>query len=269
MSADEKTTTRSLEKEIEIDAPLEVVWRALTEAEELKRWFPLDARVVPGVGGSIWMSWGPTCEGTAKIEVWEPNRHLGYVEPSPPHRKVAVDYFIESRGGKTVLRLVHSGFEVKEGWDDEYETVNSGWASFLKGLRHYLTHHPATPRHLVWARVDGMADREAVWNKLLNQGLHAAAPLKEGDRYRFETDNGLLFEGTVEVFRPPIHFAGSVDNLNDSFLFLEMEPGRDQYRPAIWLSTYGMSSEKAEDLQKKTDDLLESIFSPLEKAAES
>lgn len=33
------------------------VWRALTEAEELTRWFPLQARVTPGEGGEIWMSW--------------------------------------------------------------------------------------------------------------------------------------------------------------------------------------------------------------------
>jgi len=255
-----KPMERSIEKTIEIDAPIESVWRALTEAEELKRWFPLDARVEPGVGGSIWMSWGVTCEGTAQIEVWEPNRHLGYVEPSTPPRRVAVDYYLEARGGKTILRLVHAGFEMKEGWDDEYETVNSGWASFLKGLKHYLEHHAGTPRRLVWARVDGFADRESVWKQLLREGLKAQETLKEGDRYRFQTDGGLLFEGTVEVYRPPIHFAGSVENLQNSFLFLEMEPGKDQYRPAIWLSTYGLPNETSEELESRLRDFLGELF---------
>jgi len=31
----------------------ESVWKALTNAEELKRWFPLEARAEPGKGGKI------------------------------------------------------------------------------------------------------------------------------------------------------------------------------------------------------------------------
>ena len=49
--------TRAVEREIEIDAPLAAVWKALTDADELTRWFPLNAGVTPGVGGSVWMSW--------------------------------------------------------------------------------------------------------------------------------------------------------------------------------------------------------------------
>ena len=45
--------TRTVEREIEIDAPLAAVWRAHTDAEEVTRWFPLHARVSPGAGGSV------------------------------------------------------------------------------------------------------------------------------------------------------------------------------------------------------------------------
>ncbi len=47
---------RSIETEIRIDAPFEAVWDALTRAEELVRWFPLEAG--ENVDGSIWMSCG-------------------------------------------------------------------------------------------------------------------------------------------------------------------------------------------------------------------
>ena len=50
-----------------VHASLDAVWRALTEADELRRWFPVDARVSPGVGGSIWLSWGDGAEGEAPI----------------------------------------------------------------------------------------------------------------------------------------------------------------------------------------------------------
>jgi uncharacterized protein YndB with AHSA1/START domain len=49
--------TRACEERITLDAPAEVVWRALTDAQELMRWFPLGAEVVPGAGGSVTMSW--------------------------------------------------------------------------------------------------------------------------------------------------------------------------------------------------------------------
>ena len=67
---------REIVKRIEIDASIEDVWKALTDAEELMRWFPLDARSTPGPGGTIWFSWGPPYEGENRIEIWEPPRHL-------------------------------------------------------------------------------------------------------------------------------------------------------------------------------------------------
>ncbi|MFB3906115.1 MAG: SRPBCC domain-containing protein [Acidobacteriota bacterium] len=58
------------------EAPVERVWEALTDGKELKRWFPLEARVQPGKGGSVWMSWKNEYAGESAIAEWEPNRHL-------------------------------------------------------------------------------------------------------------------------------------------------------------------------------------------------
>jgi uncharacterized protein YndB with AHSA1/START domain len=57
-----------------------MVWRALTEAEELTRHFPLEARVTPGVGGSIWISWGGAWNGELRIEIWDPPSRLRLTE---------------------------------------------------------------------------------------------------------------------------------------------------------------------------------------------
>jgi uncharacterized protein YndB with AHSA1/START domain len=51
--AEEAKKERRVEREIEINAVVEDVWKALTDANELARWFPLEARVTPGVGGKI------------------------------------------------------------------------------------------------------------------------------------------------------------------------------------------------------------------------
>ncbi len=72
-----------LEYEIEIAAPVEAVWKALTDATELVRWFPLEAEVKPGVGGTIRLSWGPDYDGTAPISIWEPLRRFQWKEARP------------------------------------------------------------------------------------------------------------------------------------------------------------------------------------------
>jgi uncharacterized protein YndB with AHSA1/START domain len=42
---EETKQKRRIEKDIEIAAPMDEVWKALTEPKELVKWFPLGARV--------------------------------------------------------------------------------------------------------------------------------------------------------------------------------------------------------------------------------
>ena len=56
---EEAKSERRLEKEIEIAAPASEVWKALTESKELAKWFPLEARVTPGVGLKNFLVLGP------------------------------------------------------------------------------------------------------------------------------------------------------------------------------------------------------------------
>jgi uncharacterized protein YndB with AHSA1/START domain len=65
--AEERKKERRTEREVEINRPIENVWKALTDANELARWFPLAARVTPGLGGKIFVSGGPAFEGEAEI----------------------------------------------------------------------------------------------------------------------------------------------------------------------------------------------------------
>ena len=71
------------EREIMLNAPVEAVWKALTDPNELAKWFALSARVTPGRGGKIFLSWGPDCEGEAEIIAWEPNKNLRRKNNSP------------------------------------------------------------------------------------------------------------------------------------------------------------------------------------------
>ncbi len=241
---------KKIEVEVEIAADAETVWRALSEGEELKRWFTLDARVTPGEGGAIWQSFGEGAEWESPIEVWAPGKHL---------RVAGIDYYIESRGGSTVLRLVHSGFG-DAAWQDELDTLESGWTAFLENLKHYLERHPGEPRTVAYFRhpVIPVSRQEAFARTLTALGI--SQDLRAGDRYAATTSTGDSFEGIVKVSRAPINFSATLENWSDGFLFVEMEPGRGKCRPAIWISLYGDAGRDAEALTERIRTLLERAF---------
>jgi uncharacterized protein YndB with AHSA1/START domain len=101
---------RSHETSIEIDVPIEEVWKAITEAEAISRWFAPKMTVEPGVGGFVLADWGPGLEWKTTIEVWEPNHHLRLVETrdrvmsaAPVQEslepcRLVQDYYLEAAG---------------------------------------------------------------------------------------------------------------------------------------------------------------------------
>lgn len=241
-----------VEAELAMDAGEAEVWRALTESEELKRWFPLDARVTPAAGGALWLSWGEGMDWEAPIEIWEPNRHLRTVDP-PPSR-TAVDYYIEAKGGETVLRIVQSGFGA-DAWEDEIETLNGGWRAFLATLRNYLHRHRGAPRTLAYFRHPAVPlERKEAFPRILDA---LGVPLvRAGERFE-----GELFRGVADVALPPINFSGALANLGGGFLMIEVEPGRGRCRPAVWVSLYGEAAHDAAVLQDELQQRLTRAFS--------
>ncbi|MCI0416288.1 SRPBCC domain-containing protein [bacterium] len=221
------TPTRSIERALEIDAPVEKVWKALTDAKELTRWFPLDAKVTPGKGGSIFYSWGPPYEGNNEIEIWEPNQRLKMADRWSEHShsdkiqetaggpaQVAMDFKLESRGGKTILRLVHSGFGTGEDWEDEFDATSRGWTFELNNLKQYVENHEGATRQVVWARTLLLNTREEVWFRMMSENgflLEGSIEnLSPGDSYSIKTPGGFELKGRVIANKPPLDFYGTV-----------------------------------------------------------
>jgi uncharacterized protein YndB with AHSA1/START domain len=140
--------SRSQEIVIDVKATPEEVFRAITDPEQIAKWFAPEARVDPRVGGEYFFSWGPGMEGSTTIVTWDPGKHFGtrsersvtYGRKGPVEtgvvQQIAVDYYIESLGGGiTRLRLVQSGFGAEAAWDDEFALTKSGWTDFLKKLK--------------------------------------------------------------------------------------------------------------------------------------
>jgi len=144
--------SKSHETTIEIKATPEEVFRAVTDPEQIVKWFAPYARVDPRVGGEYNIAWSPKMKGGGVITVWDPPTHFSqYSERSFAYncegqpvetgvtQKIAIDYYIEAIvDGMTRLRLVQSGFGPDAAWDDEYESTKSGWAEFLTKLKEIL-----------------------------------------------------------------------------------------------------------------------------------
>jgi uncharacterized protein YndB with AHSA1/START domain len=266
--------TRSIELEIEIDAPPEAVWKAISEAEELVRWFPMEAEVDPGEGGRVWVSWGDGIGWTSRIAVWEPNKRLRSIDEAPPDAppmpvEVALEYEIEGRGGKTVLRLTHSGFSADADWDQFIDSVTAGWTYFLRNLKHYLERHRGVARRLIkWRRPLTVAVAEA-WRMLSDPSALGMADARPGEHWSSSPLPDVPAGGEVWMVREPYNFAATIASLNDAVLFVEMEPGGEVEHCGIWLSTYGLPDDQVDEIERQMTARLDVILPQPSKASQS
>jgi len=260
---------RRLKKEIAVAASPAAVWKALTDGEELSRWFPLTARVKPGADGSIFLSWGADCEGEGRITGWEPQKLFRWVEQpggAGGAGGATIEWELEQRGGTTIVRLVQSGFLAGGDWADEYfASTDYGWGFMLLNLRHYLERHAGTPRQVAWPRQKTELSREEAYRRLAAPGglfREGAGGIKDGDDYMLESAAGEGFEGRVEFVRAPRGFCLSVRHLNDALFWLTIEGIAGHHEAQIWLSAYNVPHAKVEAFEKQWAGALARVLAP-------
>lgn len=246
---------RKAEVAVELNATLEEAWRVISEAEELMRWFPLEAEVRPGVGGSMRWGWGDSFSGIARIESWEPPHLLRLVqEDQRPYdadgrvlpageaepARLVVEMKLETRAGKTVLRLIHSGFGQGAAWDDELEGVSNGWQFELRSLAHYVSRHLGHDRHIGWAIGKTTLSHAAVWQGLRGVGGYTveAESMQAGRAFTLRTPSGRTFSGTVMLHVPEREFAGTVRELGDGIIRLGTWRAGGETGIHVWAATW-------------------------------
>lgn len=265
--------------EITIDARSADVWRALSDGAELQRWFPIAARVKPGLGGSVFLSWGPMCEGEAPITLWEPGRAIAWTEKHDGGVVEITGMFEvvsqKDDAAKTVVRVTQSGFGKAAKWADYYDSISSGWKFELRSLRHYLTRHLGKDRRCVWIPVPPPTPmgQRAIWSRLWasgGAGLCSSGSingLNEGDAYTLVGPDGNRFSGTVLRHVPDRMFAGIVRELDDALMRIELEPGgtlpdgtERAFTPMFWLSIWGEQGPAAERIGTAWSDRMAAVL---------
>jgi uncharacterized protein YndB with AHSA1/START domain len=239
--------TRTQEHEIVIDAPLEAVWKAISDGEELTRWFVQEASVEPRVGGTLTFSWDGEEKGHNRIDAWEPNRKLRLT--SMPFEMGAAkydgttpmvnEYTLERRGNKTVLRLVCSGIPDAPEWDGFYDGTDSGWDSFLRTLRHYLEHNAGKPRTTIKVIGKLSGAPEDAWARL----VAAIRPV-----------------GTILFERAPTILEANIRELGDAYLAHSVSGAGANHFVYTMLSVYGKTPAEVDTIRATWQPRLEQVL---------
>jgi uncharacterized protein YndB with AHSA1/START domain len=148
-----------IEREIDIEAPIEVVWTVITEPEHINGWFTDSAEIEVREGREGRFGWTEKARHretvvNLKIERLEPPRLFAFrwnypdgAEPGPSNAPL-VEFTLEPRGEGTHLKIVESGLDSVDRPDDEKETYfaehASGWSVIVERLRVYAAEQRST-----------------------------------------------------------------------------------------------------------------------------
>ena len=133
-------------KEVTVNAPVEKVWKAITDKDEMKKWYFNLKEFKPEVGFEFRFSGGPSpdrqylhiCEITEVVtnkKITYSWRYDGY----PGKSFVTFELFEE--GDSTRIKLIHEGLETfgTENKDFGKENFEAGWESIIKtSLKNYF-----------------------------------------------------------------------------------------------------------------------------------
>ena len=184
--------------------------------------------------------------------------------PADARSPVVVDWFLEARGGKTMLRVVHSGFGPDAKWDKEYDGTKRGWTFELQALKHYLEHHRGKERRATWLRRSTALAPAAVWQGFTKQGgvfrEVALDSLGAGDRYRLVRTDGEVLEGRVLVNHAPLEFAGTLTSHGDGMIRFGFEDCVGGPEAHVWFATWGLTASEFAAIETRWKGALERAF---------
>jgi uncharacterized protein YndB with AHSA1/START domain len=140
-----------IERETVINAPVERVWKLITEAEHLGRWFgDAGAEIDLRPGGAMVLRWAE--HGTSHGEVvrveapsrfafrWAPFKDPAGEEPAEGNSTL-VEFTLEADGDATRLRVVETGFASLAASDEQRaknrESNTEGWRFEIGELSEY------------------------------------------------------------------------------------------------------------------------------------
>jgi uncharacterized protein YndB with AHSA1/START domain len=133
-------------KELTIETAPQRVWGAITQQDEIVRWWAYEARVKPEVGSLGEFRFRPPA-GALQFEVAELDEGskvhwISRQGPAPHWEGTSVTWQLTPVQNGTKLVFTHDGFAQV---DEAYEQTRGNWAYFLDSLKSYLETGKGTP----------------------------------------------------------------------------------------------------------------------------
>jgi uncharacterized protein YndB with AHSA1/START domain len=145
--------TNRIEKSVEINAPIERVWKALTDYREFGEWFrvKLEGPFMPGAvsrghityPGYEHLIWEATVVKMEKPHQFSFTWHPYAVDPNVDYSKetpTLVEFRLEPSGNGTRLTVTESGFDKlpKHRMPEAIRMNEGGWAAQMENVRAHV-----------------------------------------------------------------------------------------------------------------------------------
>jgi len=212
--------------EMTIAAPIDTVWAALRDPEQMLNWFGWDADTLRDEIQFIFFDHATADEANKVLAIHE-------------HEGIADRMELRATPGGTILRVVRNS-AVSGDWSSFYEDTWEGWTTFFQQLRHYVERHPGAKRRTLFlsgkAPTPGALPVEAL-------GLEPLWSAAAGSAASFALPTGETVSGTV--WHRSEHQVGmSVDGWGDGLMVITDQPapnGGPTGGGTALLTTFGRS----------------------------
>jgi uncharacterized protein YndB with AHSA1/START domain len=137
----------TVRRTIHINAPIDRVWAAVTQADHLAQWFPQRAQLASvGVGATGLFEWDDYGSLPVLVEAADPPHSISYrwgnnnpqATTLDPAHSTVFTFTLDEVGAGTALTVVETGFETLADPQGSLESNRGGWNWELDELVTYL-----------------------------------------------------------------------------------------------------------------------------------
>lgn len=212
--------TESVHVEITVAAPTDVVWGALRDRAQLRRWFGWEYDGIAAEIEEIFFTGATVDEAGLGLDTGGGRLVL------------------EPAGGSTVLRVLRED-PAGGGWDGRYDGIDHGWLTFAQQLRFALERHPGRDRRTIHLSGEPQVLAAQPVDEL---GLAGVGLLAAGAPYATPLATGERIDGEV-WFSDRGQLGLTVSGYGDGLLVLFGDwTGEPPYgQTAIVVSTFGLA----------------------------
>lgn len=132
--------SKGIEQNVKLKAERSRVFKALTDAEELMKWFPTTVKTDPRAGGKLRYEWkfeASENDGFQDMEYLEfvADEKFSHTWDANGQATI-VTFTLSGSNGATEIHLTHTGWE--EGMEEAVQMHGEIWAGYMQNLKVYL-----------------------------------------------------------------------------------------------------------------------------------